>query len=108
MKKHFYSEFVKVETFYIELDNLNLSEKEKNHLKEIFDTSLYHSIMDVVLLELPKSDKKLFLENIAHEDHEKTNYFLKKRILNIEEKIKRKAKELIEEMTKDIEQISKS
>lgn len=105
MAKQFYSHIIEIDTLYIELDSLEASEKEKDHLKHLVDTSMYHTIMDIVLSELPEEDKKMFLEKLADEDHEKTIDFLKKRVLNIEEKIKRKAKELVEELKEDIKEI---
>lgn len=107
MKKQFYHSIIKIDSLYVALDDLGMSEKEKEHLKEIIDTNLFHTILDAVLSELPESDKKMFLEKLAEEDHEKTMEFLQKRILNIEDKIKKTAKDLIQELHVDIEESKK-
>lgn len=104
MKKQFYSHIVEVETIYVALDGLTLSDGEKNHLKEVIDTNMYHTILDVVLSELPEQDRKMFLDKLAEDDHEKTMDFLQKRILNIEDKIKRVAKELVSELHQDVKE----
>lgn len=107
MKKQFYSHIVEVETLYVALDGLSLADSEKEHLKELIDTNLYHTILDAVLSELPEQDRKMFLDKLAEEDHEKTMDFLQKRILNIEDKIKKTAKDLVKEMHEDITEAKK-
>lgn len=108
MKKQFYTSIIEIDTLFIELDTLTLTDKEKAHLQEILETNLYHTMLDFVLSQLILEDRKLFLEKLAADDHEKTLEFLHKRILNIEEKIKRKAKTFAQEMQEDIMQIKKS
>jgi len=105
MKKQFYSQIIEIDSLYLELDNLTLSEKEKDHLKNIIDTSLFHKIIDEVLQVLPDNDKRIFLEKVDKENHDITMDFLQKRILNIEYKIKRIAKDLLQEMKEDIKEI---
>ena len=104
MKKQFYSHIIQIDTLYVALDGLDINGKEKEHLKEMIDTNLYHTILDAVLAELPESDKKMFLDKLAEDDHEKTMDFLQKRILNIEDKIKKTAKDLARELHDDIEE----
>lgn len=102
--KQFYSSIIQVETLYVALDDLAITEKEKEHLKSIIDTNLYHTILNAVLSELPESDKKMFLDKLAEDNHEKTMEFLKKRILNIEDKIKKTANDLVKELHEDIKE----
>lgn len=107
MKNQFYSQIVQVETLYVALDDLTLTDKEKEHLKSIIDSSLYHTILDAVLSELPEEDKKMFLDKLGEENHEKTLDFLRKRILNIEDKIKKTANDLMTELHEDIKEAKK-
>lgn len=104
MKKQFYSHIVEVDTLYVALDSLEVSEHEKEHLKHLIDSNLYHTILDAILSELSDEDKKAFLTHLATEDHEKTMDFLGKRIDNIEDKIKKTADDLMHELHVDIEE----
>ena len=104
MKKQFYSHIVEIETVYVALDGLELSDTEREHLKHVIDTNMYHTILDAVLSQLPDSDKKMFLAHLAADDHGKTLEFLQKRILNVEDKIKKIAKDLVKELHEDIQE----
>ncbi|HEX7042235.1 MAG TPA: hypothetical protein VF189_03205 [Patescibacteria group bacterium] len=105
MKKHFYSHIVETESLVIALSDLNLSEQEKVHLIGIIDSSLQHAILDAVLSELSEKDKKEFLDQMSSEDNEKIWKFLNGKVENIEEKIKKVAKDLKEELHKDIKSV---
>lgn len=107
MRKHFYSHIVEVDTLYVALDGLDVSEKEKNHLKHLIDSNLYHTILDAILSELSEEDKHIFLNHLATEKHENTMDFLQKRIDNIEDKIKKAADDLIKELHEDIKETKK-
>lgn len=104
MKQQFYSQCIQIETLYVALNDLVLTQKEKEHLKQLIDTSIYHTILDAVLSELSEEDKRMFMEKLAENNHEKTMDFLKKRILNIEDKIKKTANDLVKELHEDIKE----
>lgn len=104
MKKQFYHEIIQVDNLYIALDSLTLTDAEKEHLKHLIDSSLYHTILDAILSELSEEDKRVFLDHLAEDDHTKTMDFLQKRINNIEEKIKKTAEDLVKELHEDIEE----
>lgn len=105
MKKRFYSHIVQSSTFFIELDNLHLSDREKAHLLEIIDDSMYHTVLDAILSELSPHDKKVFLEHVAKEDDDKIWEFLHTKVENIETKIKLAADQLTKELHKDIKEV---
>ena len=104
MRKQFYSHIVQIETLSVALGDLEISEKEKEHLEHLIDSNLYHTILDAILSELSEEDKHTFLNHLATEDHAKTMAFLEKRIDNIEDKIKKTADELIAELHEDIKE----
>lgn len=105
MKKHFYSHLVKLESITIKLDEVDLSDKEKEHLISIIHSSLHSSIIDIVLSELSEEDKKNFLTRLAKDDHVKIWEFLESRVEDIEEKIKKTASDLVLKFHKDIDQV---
>ncbi len=107
MKKHFFSHLVEVSTLDVEIDALDLSQKEKKEIKALIDESIYHTVLDAILSELSEKDKKEFLSHVVSEDHEKIWGFVNKKVLFIEEKIKKAAKDIKKEIHKDIKSSKK-
>lgn len=107
MKKHFYSHIVKTDSIALRLQYLDLTEEERVHLLGLIDSSLHHAILDAVLSELPEQDKKKFLEHLTHYHHDDLWKFLNARVDNIEEKIKKVADSLHEELHNDINESKK-
>lgn len=100
--KYFYSHLIEIESLIIELDKMSLSDEEKMHLSNLLDSSLHHTILDAVLSQLSDEDKGRFLNHLEKDDHIKIWQFLKKRVDNIEDKIKKAADSLMEELHDDI------
>lgn len=107
MRKYFYSHLVETDSIVTALDGLSLTEEEKIHLIGIIDSSLHHAVLDAVLSELSENDKKVFLEHMMEEENEKIWKFLNSKVDNIEEKIKKTAADLKEELHKDIKEVKK-
>ncbi len=104
MTTYFYSHLIETESLIVALNELELSEEEKIHLIGIIDSSLQHAILDAVLSELSEADKKIFLNHLADEDHEKIWQFLNGKIEHIEDKIKKVAEDLKQELHRDIKE----
>lgn len=104
MKKHFYSHLVDIESLKIGLEEMDLSKKERSHLVEIVESSVHHAVLDAVLSELSEKDKKIFLQHLISDEHDKIWEILNKKAENIEEKIKKAAEDLKEQLHKDIEE----
>ncbi|HXS15437.1 MAG TPA: hypothetical protein VN711_04870 [Candidatus Saccharimonadales bacterium] len=100
--KYFYSHLIETDSLVVALSELGLSEEEKAHLLGIIESSLHHAILDAILSELSEKDKALFLEQLSKDDNEKIWEFLSSKIDGIEDKIKKTAKILKEELHKDI------
>jgi len=107
MKQHFYHEIIDLSELTQELEQLALSSKEKEHLTMIIHSSMHTVILDVVLSEIPKEDKHLFLEHVASSTHRDIWNFLKKRSVNIEDKIHKAVKELKKDLLEDIKELKK-
>jgi len=86
----------------LELEELELEKEEKEELQELIGSNLHHAILEAVLDELSEEDKIIFLKHLAHENHDKVWEHLKRKIENIEDKIKATADSLMEELEKDI------
>ena len=105
MKKYFYSDLIEIDSIVTALDELELTDEEKVHLLGIIDSSLHHAILDAVLSELSEHDKKIFLDHMTNEENEKIWKFLNSKVDSIEEKIKKTALDLKEELHKDIKTV---
>lgn len=102
MKKHFFSHLVETGDIHTELDNIEMSDDEKIHLKKLIDESIHHTILDVILSELSNDDKKMFLKHLDSDEHDLTWDFVNEKIENIEEKIKKAAEDIKKELYDDI------
>jgi hypothetical protein len=104
MKKHFFSHLIEVDSLEIEIDSFDLSEEQKKELKELIHESIYHTVLDAILSELPEKDKKVFLTHLVSDDNEKIWGFVNKKVLFIEDKIKKAAEDIKIELHKDIKE----
>ena len=103
-KKHFYAHIVDTSTLSLELGEMNLTQEERMHLISLVDSNIHQTILDTVLSELSEEDKNIFLPHVSSSDHAKIWKFLKIKIENIEEKIKKTAEYLKEELHRDIKE----
>lgn len=101
---HFYSSLIEIESLVVELDSLELSDKERKHLALLADSNLHKAILHAILSELNENEKKIFLEHLDKKEHDKIWKLLNARIDGVEEKIKNAAEKLKVELKKDIKQ----
>jgi len=104
-QKHFYHNLISIEDIKIELNSINLSKEERKELHLIAESTIHCHLINVVLEHLPEGDKKTFLHHVNTVHHKTTLNFLKKRIENIEDKIKQTAESLKKEFLEDIRKI---
>lgn len=102
MKKHFYSHIISMESLLIALEEMDFSDEQKAHLLSLIDSTIHHTVLDAILSELSKEDKKIFLMYLANDDHRNVWKHLNSKIDNIEEKIKKVVEDLKRELHKDI------
>ncbi len=102
---YFYSHLIEIETIIVHLDEMELDDHHKEHLAALIDSSVHHTVLDVILSKLSEEDRQLFLEKLYKnpEDKELMN-FLKTRFRTIEEDIQSAVKELKEELHEDIKE----
>lgn len=105
--KQWYSHLVETESIIIELDQMDLSSQEKLHLAKLVDSSLHHTILDVVFSQLSDEDKRKFVSHISENDHIKIWKFLNGKVKDIEVKIKKAAENLKKELHKDLKEAKK-
>lgn len=105
--KQFYSHLVEIESVVVELDKLELSFGQKVHLSSLVDSSLHHTILDLVLSELSPQDKKVFINYLRENNHDKTWQFLNDKVEGAEEKIKKVIQDLKTELHHDLKEVKR-
>lgn len=103
--KYFYSHLIETSVLSMELGEMDLAPRERLHLISLIDSNIHHEILDLILSELKPLDKKMFLMHLASENHDKIWKFLRGKIEDVEEKIKKTAEDLKKELHKDIKEI---
>lgn len=98
----FYSHLIEIESLIIELDSLELSDREKKHLASLVDSNLHQAILYAILDELDDKEKNMFFDHLKKNDHEKIWKLLNEKIDKVEDKIKDAADKIKEELKKDI------
>lgn len=106
MKKTFYSHIIEVHHVSMEIEESNMSEKEKKHLDKLFESSVHTSVMDHILMSLPEEDHERFLKR-AHEQNHEGVWEVLGLVPNIEEIIKTAAHAIRNEFLKDIREDKK-
>ena len=102
--KYWYSHLVEIDSIMIGLEQLDLSTQEKLHLAKLADSSLQHTILDMVLSQLSKEDKVKLISYLKKDDHNQIWKFLNEKVDDIEEKVKKTAKDLKEVLICDLKE----
>lgn len=106
MRKTFYSHIIEVHHVSLEIDDTEMSEKEKKHLNRLFESSVHTSVMDHILLSLPEEEHERFVKRV-HEDNHEGIWEVLGAVSNIEQIIKTAAHAVRNEFLKDIREDKK-
>lgn len=108
-KKLFYSHLIEIESLTLSLEEMDLDEEEKKHLAELLDSTIQHTILDLVLSKLSEKDKEIFVEKLRQNPHDQELMkFLTDKVENIEDEIKQAVKDLKEELHEDIQEAKRN
>ena len=102
--KQFYTHLITLESINIEIDKMNLPDEERLHLAYLIDSSLHHTILDAVLSQLENKDKRMFMIYLRDGNHDKLWKFLNEKVDQLEDKIKKAADDLKDELHKDLKE----
>ncbi len=101
-QKYFYEHLIRTEEIIIDLGELDLSAPERLELLSLVEANIHSTVIKLVLSELPEKEKKLFLANLLANDNDKIWIHLWNNTENIEDKIFREVKILIDSLREDI------
>lgn len=107
-QKTFYTHIIQINDIVLDLGDLEMSSEERVHLLALLDANIHSTVIHTVLNELPQAEKKIFLENILVNNHEKTWTHLRSNSVDLEKKITNAVNKLIKEMKQDIKLVAKS
>ncbi len=100
--KHFYAHLTETTDIVLELGELDLTPEERIHLLSLIEANIHSAVINTVLSNLDEENKKVFLNNLASDNHSKTWEHLKVNTQGLEEKIKETVKLIKGELLKDI------
>ena len=104
MNKHFYSHLIDPEDIHNELEVLDLADDERNRIVLIFQSTLHHVVVDVLLEEMHDNHKHVFLGHIANDDHQKAWDVLNQEVERPEVKIIEAIRDLKDQLVLDIQE----
>ena len=107
MKKQFYSHLISYESIRLEMNGLDLSEKEKDDLLKIVESHVHHTMLDEALSHVRGEDKKAFLLHVHQEEHDKAMTILRKHTQDIEKHLLQATHVLFEGLRDDIRELKK-
>lgn len=105
--RYFYSHLVEIEPLTTELDQMELSDEEKIYLAKLADENIHQAVLDVILSELTPQEKIIFVEHLRNDDHQKIWKLLNDRVEKIEDKIKKAAEDVRDELHEDVKSAKK-
>lgn len=104
----FYSHIVEIESIVVALDGMDLSAEQKSHLAGLVDSTIHHTVLDIIFSKLSEKDKAVFAARLkANPDDKELMKFLNDRVEGIEEEIAEAVKKLKEELHEDIKEAKK-
>ncbi|PIR80219.1 MAG: hypothetical protein COU25_01330 [Candidatus Levybacteria bacterium CG10_big_fil_rev_8_21_14_0_10_35_13] len=103
--KHFYTHLIETTDITLEIAQLNVTSKERVHLLSLVEANIHSAVVSMVLSSLEPHDKKIFLQNLSINEHNKTWLHLRQKAGNIEEEIKKTIDDTISELLKDVRKV---
>ncbi|MFS8158648.1 MAG: hypothetical protein ACMG6E_00275 [Candidatus Roizmanbacteria bacterium] len=76
--------------------------EEKKHLQTIIISTIHHSVIDLILSELPESQKKTFLLLLSDNNHDEIWILISAHVKEPEKKIKNTVESLRKDLLTDI------
>ena len=101
-QKQFYWSLVETTDITLELGEIDLTPEERIHLLSLVDANIHSAVINTVLSELSNENKKIFLNNLASDDHDITWKHLRKETKNLDGKIIKAVSALKKEFLNDI------
>jgi hypothetical protein len=100
---YFYSHIIEIETIISGLNDMDLDDTQRGHLAKLVDSTIHHTVLDMILSKLSTEEKRVFLNQLQKDPKDKALLeFVKQRSDSIEDEIKGLVEELKKELQEDI------
>lgn len=103
--KHFYAHLTETTDIVLELGELDMTSEERIHLLSLIEANIHSAVINTVLSNLDEENKKIFLNNLVTDNHDKTWEHLNKNSKDLEDKIKETVNLIKKELLKDIKKV---
>lgn len=102
-----YERFIEIKPLEEEINNLEISDIEKNNLLHMSAELFHHHTLEEILSRLDSEDKKRFLEAVHLNQEITMADILKEKINGYEEILKKKLTSVRDEIIKEIQAVKK-
>lgn len=107
MSKIFYDPIIEIKYIYSEIEQLPLSNADKEEIVQLIEDTLHHHINHRILEVLDEEHHPIYLDHLTRAPHdEEVLKFLKDKVDEIEEHIKQAAEDLKYDLLKIIRETS--
>ncbi len=94
--------FAQIDTIFLEFEEGLFSISERKELEKVLVNIFHHYILDVILDNLEKPDRIIFLEKVTVVDEYNLIDFLRAKIIGVEELLKKSCEQLRLEILDDL------
>jgi hypothetical protein len=100
-----YERFIEIRPIEEEIDLLEISAEEKDHLHFMVAEILHHHTLDVILEQLEEEDKKAFLKRVEESNEMNLVSFLKEKLGDYEDSLKNRLHQVRDDLVKEIKKV---
>lgn len=107
--RFFYAHLIEIDQVIVELNTLELLESERYHLAFLLDSTIFHTVLDMVLSKLPAEERRVFWERFHQNPEDETLLdFLTFRVERIEDEMREVIRDLVAEFYRDIKEVKEN
>ena len=102
--KYFYAHIFSPDDIHKELEILDITDEERNHLVMVVESTMHHAVVDALLSALPEEHKGSFLDRLTDDDHDGMWNILHEHVDDPESKVTETVEALKAELLADIKE----
>lgn len=99
---YFYSHLINFDDIHNKLMLIDAADEERQELLKILESTIHHTVIDILLTELPDEHKTVFMAHLSDNNHDKIWALITEHVDNPEDKITQTYSRLKEDVLTDI------